>query len=137
MLEDSDDGVYHSGLLWYWTSSIFRYYEKHTVSETGCVSVKDFEAFILLNVLELTSISESSSDWGEFIIMRPNGVDVPHPLTWGRIWSWVAPKAGLDNTEKEKFLTLRGFEFLLLRRPPRGQSPHRLLYRCSQDMPLV
>jgi hypothetical protein len=35
-----DDGVQHSGLRGFWTSSIVRYSKEHNVSETGSVSVQ-------------------------------------------------------------------------------------------------
>jgi hypothetical protein len=37
--------------------------------------------------------------------------------------SCVDPRAGLDDVEKRKILTLPGLELLLLRRPARSQSP--------------
>jgi hypothetical protein len=39
---------------------------------------------------------------------------------------WVDPRAGLDNTEKKKFLNLTGLELRPLHRPARIQSLYRL-----------
>jgi hypothetical protein len=44
---------------------------------------------------------------------------------------WVDPRAGLDNMEKRKFLTLSGLEFRPLGRPARSQSLYRLRYPQS------
>jgi hypothetical protein len=41
---------------------------------------------------------------------------------------WVDPRAGLDDLEKRKFLTLPGLELQPLRRPARSQSLYRLLH---------
>jgi hypothetical protein len=42
------------------------------------------------------------------------------------------PRAGLDDVEKRKFLTLPGLEFTFLGRPARRQSIYRLRYPGSQ-----
>jgi hypothetical protein len=39
ILNGSDDGVEHSGLLGFWNLSIVRYTEEHSILETGYVSV--------------------------------------------------------------------------------------------------
>jgi hypothetical protein len=44
------------------------------------------------------------------------------------IGGWVGPRAGLDDVEKRKFLTLPGLELRLLGRPARSQSLYRLRY---------
>jgi hypothetical protein len=44
------------------------------------------------------------------------------------IGGWVDPRAGLENVEKRKFLTLPGLELRLLGRPVRSQSLYRLRY---------
>jgi hypothetical protein len=41
---------------------------------------------------------------------------------------WVCPRAGLDDVEKSKFLTLPGLELRPLGRPARIQSLYRLHY---------
>jgi hypothetical protein len=48
----------------------------------------------------------------------------------GTYWigGWVDPRAGLDDVEKRKYLTLPGLELRPLGRPARSQSLHRLLY---------
>jgi hypothetical protein len=38
------------------------------------------------------------------------------------IGDWVGPRAGLDDVEKRKFLTLQGLELRPLGRPARSQS---------------
>jgi hypothetical protein len=45
----------------------------------------------------------------------------------------VDPRAGLDNMEKWKFLTLPGLEPQPLIRPPRSQSLYRLRYPGSPE----
>jgi hypothetical protein len=40
----------------------------------------------------------------------------------------VGPRAGLDDVEKKKFLTLPGLELRLLGRPAHSQSLYRLRY---------
>jgi hypothetical protein len=44
----------------------------------------------------------------------------------------VDPRAGLDDVEKRKFLTLPGLELPPLGRPARSQSLYRLYYPDSQ-----
>jgi hypothetical protein len=44
---------------------------------------------------------------------------------------WVNPRAGLDDVEERKFLTLPGLELRPLGRPARRQSLYRLSYRGS------
>jgi hypothetical protein len=43
----------------------------------------------------------------------------------------VRPRAGLDDVEKRKILTLPGLKLRLLRRPARSQSLYRLRYLGS------
>jgi hypothetical protein len=47
------------------------------------------------------------------------------------IGGWVDPRAGLNDEEKRKFLTLPGLVLRLLGRPARSQSPYRLSYPGS------
>jgi hypothetical protein len=44
------------------------------------------------------------------------------------IGGWVDPRAGLDDVEKRKFLTLSGLELRPLHRTARSQSLYRLRY---------
>jgi hypothetical protein len=44
------------------------------------------------------------------------------------IGGWVDPRAGVDDVEERKFLTLAGLELRPLCRPTRSQSPYRLRY---------
>jgi hypothetical protein len=48
----------------------------------------------------------------------------------GTLWigGWVDPRAGLDDVEKRKFLTLPGLELRPLGRPARSQLLYRLSY---------
>jgi hypothetical protein len=48
------------------------------------------------------------------------------PFHW--IGGWVAPRNGLDDVEKRKFLTLPGLEIRPLGRPARSQLLYRLRY---------
>jgi hypothetical protein len=45
------------------------------------------------------------------------------------IGRWVVPRAGLNDKEKWKFLTLPGLELWLLGRPASSQTLYRLRYR--------
>jgi hypothetical protein len=58
----------------------------------------------------------------------------PGEKTPGTQWigGWVGPRAGLDDVEKRKFLTLPGLELRLLGRPARSQSLYRLSYPGSK-----
>jgi hypothetical protein len=47
------------------------------------------------------------------------------------IGGWVNPRAGLDDMDKIKFLTLEGLELRSLGRPARSQSLYRLRYPAS------
>jgi hypothetical protein len=47
------------------------------------------------------------------------------------IRGWVDPRAGLDDVEKRKFLTLPGLELRPLCRAARSQSLYRLRYPGS------
>jgi hypothetical protein len=47
------------------------------------------------------------------------------------IGGWVGPRAGLDDVEKRKFLTLPGLGLRPLGRAARGQSLYRLRYPGS------
>jgi hypothetical protein len=61
-----------------------------------------------------------------------------HNTPWERarrthwIGGWMGPRAGLDDTEKRKFLTLLGLELRPLCRPACSQSLYRLRYPGSQ-----
>jgi hypothetical protein len=47
------------------------------------------------------------------------------------IEGWVDPRAGQEDINKGKSLSLPGFELRLLCRRARSQSLYRLIYRCS------
>jgi hypothetical protein len=63
---------------------------------------------------------------------RP-GRFTPRERTPGTHWigGWVNPRAGLDDVEKRKFLTLPGLELQPLSRPACSQSLYRLRYPGS------
>jgi hypothetical protein len=46
---------------------------------------------------------------------------------------WVNPRAGLDDEEKRKFLTLPGLELRPLSRPASSQSLYRLRYTSAAN----
>jgi hypothetical protein len=50
------------------------------------------------------------------------------------IGGWIDPRAGLDNVEKRKFLTLSGLKLRLLSHPARSQSLYRLCYLSSNTI---
>jgi hypothetical protein len=68
---------------------------------------------------------------GEWSASRP-GRFTPREGGPGTHWiGWVGPRAGLDNMEKRKFLTLPGLELRPLGRPARSQSVYPLRYSGS------
>jgi hypothetical protein len=64
---------------------------------------------------------------GEWTASRP-GRFTPGERVLSTDWigGWVGPRAGLDDVEKRKFLTLPGFELL-----PLGRRARIQLYRLS------
>jgi hypothetical protein len=66
---------------------------------------------------------------GEWSASRPCRY-TPEERALGTHWrgGWVGPRAGLEDVEKRKFLTLPGLEFRPLDRPARSQSLYRLRY---------
>jgi hypothetical protein len=66
---------------------------------------------------------------GEWSASRP-GRFTPGQRAPGAHWigGWVDLRAGLDDLEKRKFLTLLGLELRPLGRPARSQSLYRLRY---------
>jgi hypothetical protein len=64
---------------------------------------------------------------GEWSASRP-GRFTPEETAPGTHWigGWVDPRAGLDDVEKRKFLTLPGLDLRPLGRPARSQSLYRL-----------
>jgi hypothetical protein len=69
---------------------------------------------------------------GEWSDSRP-GRFTPGEIAPGTNWlgGWVGPKAGLNDVEKIKFLTLPGLELWPFCRPARSQSLHLLRYPGS------
>jgi hypothetical protein len=67
---------------------------------------------------------------GEWSASRP-GRFTARERAPGTYWirGWVDPRAGLDDVEKRKFLTLPGLELRHLGRPARSQSLYRLGYQ--------
>jgi hypothetical protein len=74
---------------------------------------------------------------GEWLASRP-GRFTPGERAPGTHWigGWVKPRAGLDDVEKRKFLTLPGLELRPLGRPARRQSLYRLRNPGSYFYPL-
>jgi hypothetical protein len=64
---------------------------------------------------------------GEWTASRP-GRFTPGERAPGTYWigGWVDPRAGVNDLEKRKFLTLPGLELRPLGRPARSQSLYRL-----------
>jgi hypothetical protein len=66
---------------------------------------------------------------GEWSASRPDHfIHVEKAPSTHRIGGWVGPRAGLEDVEKRKFLTLSGLELRPLGRPARSQSLYRLRY---------
>jgi hypothetical protein len=80
-----------------------------------------------------STFSTSALVGGEWSASRPfrftPGERAPGTRSIG---GWVDPRAGLDDVEKRKFLTLPGPELRPLGRPARSQSLHRLSYPGSR-----
>jgi hypothetical protein len=70
---------------------------------------------------------------GEWSASRP-GRFTPGEKAPSTHWigGWVGPRAGLDDVEKRKFLTLPGLELRPLCRPARSQSLY--LLRCEYHL---
>jgi hypothetical protein len=66
------------------------------------------------------------------VSFTPRPLYPPHRAP-GTNWieGWVGPRAGLDDVEKRKFLTLPGLELRPFRRPVRSQLQDRLHYPGS------
>jgi hypothetical protein len=68
---------------------------------------------------------------GEWSASRPGRFN-PWERAPGTHWiGWVDARAGLDDVEKRKLLTLPGLELRSLGRPARSQSLYRLRYPGS------
>jgi hypothetical protein len=69
---------------------------------------------------------------GEWSASRPDRFTLEERAA-GAHWigGWVDPRAGLDDMEKGKFLTLQGLELRRLGRPARSQSLYPLRYPGS------
>jgi hypothetical protein len=74
----------------------------------------------------------SALDGGEWSASYP-GRYTPEERASGTHWigGWVGPRAGVDDVEKRKFLTLLGLEFRPLGHPTRSQSLYRRRYPTS------
>jgi hypothetical protein len=74
---------------------------------------------------------------GEWSASR-HGCFTPWERAHGTHWigGWVGPRAGLDDMEKWKFLTLTGIELRHVGRPARTQSLYRLRCRGSSSLPI-
>jgi hypothetical protein len=72
---------------------------------------------------------------GEWSASRPCHF-TPREKAPGTHWigGWVGPRAGLDDLEKRKFLTLPGLELRPLSRPARSQSLYQLCYPGSKEI---
>jgi hypothetical protein len=77
------------------------------------------------------------TSWRWVVSFTPRG-KIPPPSSTHWIGDWLGPRAGLDDVEKRKFLTLPGLELRPLCRPARSQSLSRLLlchsWRCIGDL---
>jgi hypothetical protein len=69
---------------------------------------------------------------GEWSASRP-GLFTPEERVVSTDWikGWVEPRAGLDDVEWRKFLTVLGLELRPVDRPTRSQSLYRLRYPGS------
>jgi hypothetical protein len=74
-------------------------------------------------VYRSTVFSTSALVEGQWSASRP-GRFTPEEKAPGTHWigGWVAPRAGVDDVERRKFLPLPGLQLRLLGRPARSQS---------------
>jgi hypothetical protein len=79
--------------------------------------------------VQIHIFSTSTLVGGEWSTSRPGR------FTPGTRWigGWVNPRAGLDDVDSRKFLTLPGLEPRTLSLPARSQSLYRLRYPGSSD----
>jgi hypothetical protein len=82
----------------------------------------------------------STFSWARHWMEVRSQLDVPAALPLEKEpprtpWTggWVSPRAGLDDVEKRKFLTLPGLELRSLGRPARSQSLYRRRHHDSLD----
>jgi hypothetical protein len=68
----------------------------------------------------------AGDEWSASCTSRFNPGETAPSTHW--IGGWVSPRAGLDNVEKRKFLTLPVLELQPLGRPACSQSLYRLRY---------
>jgi hypothetical protein len=89
----------------------------------------DVQFYIFLN---------SALAGGEWSASRPIRF-TPDERAPGTHWieGWVDPRAGLEDVEKRKFLTLPGRELRLLCRPVCSQSLYRLRYPGSYGLIVI
>jgi hypothetical protein len=75
---------------------------------------------------------------GEWSASRPSRF-TPGKRASGTHWlgDWVGPRAGIDDVEKRKCLTLPGLELRPLGRPARSQSLYRVRYPDSTKLVIV
>jgi hypothetical protein len=83
--------------------------------------------------VEIHVLLTSALIGGEWSASRP-GSFTPGERATGTHWigEWVGLRAGLDDVERRKFLTLPGLELRPLGRPARSQTLYRLHYPGSQ-----
>jgi hypothetical protein len=70
---------------------------------------------------------------GDWSASRPSRF-TPGEIAPGTYWigGWVGPRAGMDDVQKRKFLTLPGLELQPLGRPARSHSLSRMPKRKSR-----
>jgi hypothetical protein len=69
---------------------------------------------------------------GEWSVSRPGRFTPGERAPGTHLIGWVDPRAGLDDVEKRKFLTLSGLELRFFGHPTRSQSLYRLRYPGSR-----
>jgi hypothetical protein len=70
--------------------------------------------------------AQAGHEWSASHSGRFNPWERATGIHW--IGDWVGPRAGLDDLEERKFLTLSGLELRPLDRPVRSQWLYRLRY---------
>jgi hypothetical protein len=100
-----------------------------------CIQFKHFNKKVQLSwrsMREWIFLDLDTIAGDELSASRPGSFN-PRERTAGTHWvgGWVALRAGVDDVEKRKFLSLPGFELRNLCRPARSQSLYRLRYPGS------
>jgi hypothetical protein len=110
-----------------------------TGMNTSCTYYRILTLFVVMDIREMLGILSGGgisvprildlgTKWRWVVSFTPRPL-YPGQRAPGTHWiGWVGPRAGLDDVEKRKFLTLPGLELRPICRPARSQSLYRMRY---------